>query len=758
MDLARTTHDTMTKNGERRDTIVAVALLILVVAGWGPPARGECPQSCSGHGRCSRNDTCVCDKGFLPGDCSRRSCPEAPAFVDYATADDTAHLDAECSNMGICNRATGTCTCRSGFTGMACEYMDCPADADGVPCNGRGRCMSMRDASRLRDDRTLFSSFTYTSNWDADKIYGCVCDPGFEGYDCSLISCPKGDDPLTTGQVDEIQVVECLCNPCSSGYFKLRFRGEWTDEIAYNEPVLTTDEVVDGSGQSLESKLEALQAIDAIEISKFDDTSNLVCDADGTSIAITFAYTPGDLPEMVAYSSVSTLSVDVKSDGEALAGYGTPTAPQTGTREELVCSGRGLCDYATGQCTCETLSGTFTGSNGAGGSVAVAAGTRADCGYTAAAITACPSTSGGSECNGQACGGAGGDYQCVCSGYMGAACELRTCATGNAWFEEATANDVAHTGGAHECSNRGVCDRTAGTCTCQDGFDGAACNTMACPVVSSSTCNSKGTCSTIATLAQASTRNNNGDPISPAPVYGGETATWDADMVRGCACDTGYFHGPFVHDVSDWNGYDCSLQTCPTGDDPMTEEQVHEIQVISCQATGGTFTLSFRGRTTSAISFDAVLLKTDEADDHFDAGDGIGESIQSKIYELLTNDQTGYSIDSIAVSYSSGTILCGNGENILTTITFLNTLGDIPLVTVGSNTLTGSPSISVYEAQKGTMEDAECSNKGLCDTAAGVCRCHRGFTSSDGSGGAGSRGDCGYMTALQTVEGYPTAS
>jgi hypothetical protein len=37
--------------------------------------------------------------------------------------------------------------------------------------------------------------------WDFDKAQGCLCDPGFFGYDCSLRSCPTGDDPETPQQV-----------------------------------------------------------------------------------------------------------------------------------------------------------------------------------------------------------------------------------------------------------------------------------------------------------------------------------------------------------------------------------------------------------------------------------------------------------------------------------------------------------------------------------------------------------------------------
>jgi hypothetical protein len=36
----------------------------------------------------------------------------------------------------------------------------------------------------------------YSTPWDAMKIWGCFCDIGFRGPDCSLMECPSRADPL----------------------------------------------------------------------------------------------------------------------------------------------------------------------------------------------------------------------------------------------------------------------------------------------------------------------------------------------------------------------------------------------------------------------------------------------------------------------------------------------------------------------------------------------------------------------------------
>lgn len=61
-------------------------------------------------------------------------------------------------------------------------------------------------------DASYGPTHVYYTPWDADMIYGCECDSGFTGFDCSQRVCPRGDDPLTTGQVEEVQIFECQKN------------------------------------------------------------------------------------------------------------------------------------------------------------------------------------------------------------------------------------------------------------------------------------------------------------------------------------------------------------------------------------------------------------------------------------------------------------------------------------------------------------------------------------------------------------------
>ena len=79
-------------------------------------------------------------------------------------------------------------------------------------------------------------------------------------------------------------------------------------------------------------------------------------------------------------------------------------------------------------------------------------------------------------------------------------------------------------------------------------------------------------------------------------------------------------------------------------------------------------------------------------------------------------------------------------------ITFTTEFGDLPLLRVRNEELSGAEArVEVNEAVKGTKEDLVCAAHGICDEATGHCTCFRGFTSSDGDGSGGLRGDCGNL-------------
>lgn len=117
-------------------------------------------------------------------------------------------------------------------------------------------------------------------------------------------------------------------------------------------------------------------------------------------------------------------------------------------------------------------------------------------------------------------------------------CSLRTCPRGLAWIstEAVRANDVHP---LIECSNKGICDREHGECTCFPGYEGIACERSSCP----NECSGRGVCYTQKQLADEASR-----------VY---RSPWDANKITGCFCDFG-FRGP-----------DCSLVECPSGADIM---------------------------------------------------------------------------------------------------------------------------------------------------------------------------------------------
>jgi hypothetical protein len=175
--------------------MMRVAALVLLVASV---ANAECPNACSGHGTCGKDDVCSCFQNWqngdeAGGDCSDRTCPYDIAWADVPSGSNAAHFYQECSGRGTCDRKTGECDCFDGFTGAACKRSTCPND-----CSGHGTCEYMDDVFPT-DDSGLQVHLTHDllgKVWDAEKSRVCVCDAKWTDVDCSRKMCPKGNDPL----------------------------------------------------------------------------------------------------------------------------------------------------------------------------------------------------------------------------------------------------------------------------------------------------------------------------------------------------------------------------------------------------------------------------------------------------------------------------------------------------------------------------------------------------------------------------------
>lgn len=231
-------------------------------------AYAECPNSCSGHGRCTnyeprystgmaqktkllttagsistygydtsreKKDSCTCFHkighdgskvyGWTGPDCSLKTCPYGKAHGGLPGQNNDHTSMEECSGAGKCDRKKGVCQCVPGFTGHNCGRTECPND-----CSGNGICKTLKQIAH--DVHDLNGNFEFSTNgikydsaFDAEQSRACVCDPRWVGADCSIRQCKSGADPMG-GKGSEYgrecsgrgkcQAGSCLCH---TGFF-----------------------------------------------------------------------------------------------------------------------------------------------------------------------------------------------------------------------------------------------------------------------------------------------------------------------------------------------------------------------------------------------------------------------------------------------------------------------------------------------------------------------------------------------------------
>lgn len=290
-----------------------------------------------------------------------------------AEANDEAHFYAECSNRGACNAGTGECQCFPGYTGSACQRSLCPSS-----CSGHGVCRTIseiaankltkhevRSANGQRYYEGVVDSFTY-GLWDADMSQACVCDPGYTGYDCSMRECPRGDDPLTSGQR------YCGNEGCADAKMSFSLTAAAKSTIrfgfkAWDSRTYYTYATVDGlnnaggdiSGTQLPGlstnsgiMMQALRAMPGgfllnaeVNSRDFSDDTQ-ACNA-GNKCTYYVAYKAPGTQELMSVSVVEGTAV--VDDEQFVTDSGVTL---DGNTERITCSGRGMCDYSSGLCNC----------------------------------------------------------------------------------------------------------------------------------------------------------------------------------------------------------------------------------------------------------------------------------------------------------------------------------------------------------------------------------------------------------------------
>ena len=216
----------------------------------------------------------------------------------------------------------------------------------------------MRDLASRRTVNGQLSATSYgaTPNnpltWDYDKTQACLCDPGWEGHDCSLQSCVTGDDPMTAG-VNETQVIKCTADGGSMqlGFRTVRGRTAYSDSVSHS-----------ATAAQLEAALEAMPTVREVEVVVWDTAANAtgteVCTATGANkVLITFVGNKGSLPALEPVTTSLTLTagtatVQVVTDGASITEDSVTLTSVDGTTEDLACSNRGICNTATGVCDC----------------------------------------------------------------------------------------------------------------------------------------------------------------------------------------------------------------------------------------------------------------------------------------------------------------------------------------------------------------------------------------------------------------------
>lgn len=241
-------------------------------------------------------------------------------------------------------------------------------------------------------------------------------------------------------------------------------------------------------------------------------------------------------------------------------------------------------------------------------------------------------------------------------------------------------------------------------------------------------------------------------------------ALWDADKAQSCVCDAG-FTGP-----------DCSLRQCPRNDDPI-EVGLGNCGGVPCRFEKQAFTLTDAPDTLfrfayldefNGTSFAYAVLNVAGTPNGYVAPASQATyfagptTVAGQIQAALRGVGSGALARIEVYAYASSTLLPGSdasrtfvvqfvgvGGNVnpleVTAVSGLGMLGYNPLSPSYSATFPFEAARAVVTINDGNYESVDCSMRGNCDFATGLCACFSGFVGSA----------CQYQNAIsgQTMAG-----
>lgn len=330
-------------------SIIVYLFLFLLIVILKPHVDGRmrCPRMCTGHGMCleDRNRTrltnpCECFDGYTGIDCSQRTCAKDYSWAGKPYDVDQAHLLAECSNNGICNRKNGKCACFPGYAGPACRESTCGRSK----CSGHGACLTMNEA--YRQASYAQPTFTNYSRWEGTHVTMCACEIGYSGPDCSYRLCPKGDDPFTPSNARRgIQLTTYITENYYDDYFRFTFM----DNSFLFQPYHWTSE-------------SCQAALDSLPNFGLTNCTVIRVNEEVNNIYIYFLswpvlpyenniFTHNGNPSLQSFGC-DTFLAGTSTEGVDCLIQDIPLGDDDVLPEYAVCSNRGVCDVGTGLCNC----------------------------------------------------------------------------------------------------------------------------------------------------------------------------------------------------------------------------------------------------------------------------------------------------------------------------------------------------------------------------------------------------------------------